>query len=73
MRIVVVGGSGLVGAELARSLRGQGHAVVAASRASGIDVVMGKGLAEALADIAGCHPGSKHGRLRCFTSGGTSR
>jgi uncharacterized protein YbjT (DUF2867 family)/nitrite reductase/ring-hydroxylating ferredoxin subunit len=48
MKIVVVGGSGLVGAKLVSILRRDGHDVVEGSRRSGVDVVTGVGLAEAL-------------------------
>jgi uncharacterized protein YbjT (DUF2867 family)/nitrite reductase/ring-hydroxylating ferredoxin subunit len=48
MKIVVVGGSGLIGSKLVPLLRRDGHEVVAASRRSGVDVVTGVGLAEAL-------------------------
>ncbi len=49
MRIVVVGGSGLVGAKLVSTLRRRGHDVLAASRRSGVDAVTGTGLADAVA------------------------
>jgi uncharacterized protein YbjT (DUF2867 family) len=52
MRIVVMGGSGLVGAKLVDTLRHRGHDVLAASPRSGVNTITGKGLAEAL---AGCH------------------
>src|SRR5262245_5936848 len=48
MKIVVVGGGGLIGSRLITMLLGDGHDVVAASRRSGVDVVSGEGLAEAL-------------------------
>ncbi len=48
MRVVVVGGLGRIGARLVTTLTRGGHDVVAASRRSGIDVVTGEGLAEAL-------------------------
>jgi uncharacterized protein YbjT (DUF2867 family) len=48
MKIVVVGGSGLIGAKLVNNLRARRHKVVAASPASGIDTITGEGLAEAL-------------------------
>jgi len=48
MKIVVVGGSGLIGSKLVTMLRGDDHDVVAASRRSGVDVVSGEGLDEAL-------------------------
>jgi uncharacterized protein YbjT (DUF2867 family) len=49
MRIVVIGGSGLIGAKLVNKLRQLGHEVVSASPKSGVDTITGKGLAEALA------------------------
>jgi len=48
MKIVVVGGNGLVGSRLVTMLTRDGHDVVAASRRSGVDAVTGEGLAEAL-------------------------
>lgn len=49
MRIVVIGGSGLVGAKLVSTLQHRGHKAFAASRRSGVDAVTGEGLAAALA------------------------
>ena len=49
MKIVVIGGSGLIGTKLVSRLRQKGHEVVAASPSSGINTVTGEGLAEALA------------------------
>jgi uncharacterized protein YbjT (DUF2867 family) len=53
MKIVVFGGSGLIGTKLVQILRDAGHEAVSASPRSGVDSVTGKGLAEALvgADI----------------------
>ena len=48
MKIVVVGGHGLIGSRLVEQLGAEGHDVVAASRRSGVDAVTGEGLAEAL-------------------------
>jgi uncharacterized protein YbjT (DUF2867 family)/nitrite reductase/ring-hydroxylating ferredoxin subunit len=48
MKIVVVGGSGLIGSRLVATLTRDGHEVVAASRRSGFDAVTGEGLAEGL-------------------------
>ena len=49
MKIVVIGGSGLIGTKLVNRLRNQGHEVVAASPKSGVNTITGEGLAEALA------------------------
>src|SRR6266436_6082570 len=49
MKIVVIGGSGLIGTKLVNKLREHGHEAVAASPASGVDTLTGAGLAEALA------------------------
>ena len=49
MKIVVIGGSGLIGTKLVNKLRQSGHEVVAASPASGVNTITGEGLAEALA------------------------
>ena len=48
MKIVVIGGSGLIGTKLVQNLRQLGHDVVAASRSSGVDTLTGAGLAEAM-------------------------
>jgi uncharacterized protein YbjT (DUF2867 family)/nitrite reductase/ring-hydroxylating ferredoxin subunit len=52
MKIVVVGGSGVIGSKLVKILMRDGHEVVAASRRSGVDAVTGEGLAEALSGAA---------------------
>ena len=49
MKIVVIGGSGLIGAKLVDNLRVRGHEVVAASPASGVNTITGEGLSQALA------------------------
>ena len=49
MKIVVIGGSGLIGSKLVKNLRQLGHEVVAASPSSGVNTITGEGLAEALA------------------------
>ncbi len=49
MKIVVIGGSGLIGKKVVVNLRQHGHDVVAASPSSGVNIVTGEGLAEALA------------------------
>ena len=52
MKIVVIGGSGLIGSKLVRKLREHGHQVVAASLDSGVNTLTGEGLAEALDSAA---------------------
>ncbi|HEX3496412.1 MAG TPA: SDR family oxidoreductase [Methylocella sp.] len=49
MKIVVIGGSGLIGTKVVSRLRQKGHEVVAASPNSGVNTVTGEGLTEALA------------------------
>jgi uncharacterized protein YbjT (DUF2867 family) len=48
MKIVVIGGSGLIGSKLVNKLREHGHEAVAASPGSGVNTLTGEGLAEAL-------------------------
>jgi uncharacterized protein YbjT (DUF2867 family) len=48
MKIVVIGGSGLIGTNLVNRLRQQGHEVMAASPNTGVNTITGEGLAEAL-------------------------
>ena len=49
MKIVVIGGSGLIGKKLVPILRKRGHEAVSASPSSGVNALTGEGLAEALA------------------------
>lgn len=49
MKIVVIGGSGLIGSKLVNRLQQQGHEVLAASPSVGVNTITGEGLAEALA------------------------
>jgi uncharacterized protein YbjT (DUF2867 family) len=48
MKIVVIGGSGLIGKKLVNDLRARGQEVVAASPSLGVNTITGEGLAEAL-------------------------
>jgi uncharacterized protein YbjT (DUF2867 family) len=49
MKIVVIGGSGLIGSKLVTKLDERGHQTVAASPGTGVDTLTGEGLADALA------------------------
>jgi uncharacterized protein YbjT (DUF2867 family) len=49
MKIVVIGGSGLIGSKLVKRLREAGHEVMAASPDTGVNTITGEGLREALA------------------------
>jgi uncharacterized protein YbjT (DUF2867 family) len=49
MKIVVIGGSGLIGSKVVAILRQRGHEVVPASPSTGVNTLTGEGLAEALA------------------------
>ena len=48
MKIVIIGGTGLIGSKTADRLRSKGHDVVAASPNTGVNTITGQGLAEAL-------------------------
>jgi uncharacterized protein YbjT (DUF2867 family) len=48
MKIVVIGGSGLIGSKLVIKLRERGHEAIAASPSSGVNTITGEGLAEAM-------------------------
>lgn len=48
MKIVVIGGTGLIGSKLVQKLRAQGQEVVAAAPSSGVNSVTGEGFADAL-------------------------
>ncbi|MGF6495937.1 uncharacterized protein YbjT (DUF2867 family) [Luteibacter sp. 621] len=49
MKIVVIGGNGLVGRQVVALLRGDSHDVTSASRSTGVDIISGAGLDAALA------------------------
>jgi uncharacterized protein YbjT (DUF2867 family) len=51
MKVVVIGGSGLIGPKLVSKLRQDGHDTLAASPNSGVDTITGEGLAEALEGV----------------------
>jgi uncharacterized protein YbjT (DUF2867 family) len=49
MKIIIIGGTGLIGSKLALALRSRGHTVLAAAPNTGVNTITGEGLAEALA------------------------
>lgn len=49
MKIVVIGGTGLIGSKVVARLAAQGHEVIAAAPKTGVNALTGEGLAEALA------------------------
>ena len=49
MKVVVIGGTGLIGSKLVAALRERGHEVLSASPDSGVNTLTGEGLAPALA------------------------
>ena len=48
MKIVVIGGTGLIGSKVVKKLHADGHDALAASPATGVDIVTGRGLNKAL-------------------------
>src|SRR4051812_16699238 len=48
MKIVVIGGTGLIGSQVVKTLQQTGHKIVAASLNTGINILTGEGLASAL-------------------------
>ncbi len=48
MKIVIIGGTGLIGSKTAERLRKKGHEVIAAAPKTGVNTLTGEGLAEAL-------------------------
>lgn len=76
MKIVVIGGSGLIGKKVVSNLRARGHEVVAASPSSGVNTVTGEGLAEALAgaqvvvDVANAPSWEDEAVLKFFQTAG---
>jgi nucleoside-diphosphate-sugar epimerase len=48
MKIVILGGTGLIGSKVVNLLRAGGHEVVAASPSRGVNSITGEGLTEAL-------------------------
>ena len=76
MKIVVIGGSGLIGTKLVSRLRRCGHEVLAASLASGVNIITGEGLsravegAEVLVDVANSPSFEDQAALEFFETAG---
>lgn len=76
MKIVVVGGTGLIGSKVAAMLRQKGHETVVASPSNGVDTITGAGLATALAgaqvviDVANAPDFSDDAVLKFFKTSG---
>ncbi|HTU09968.1 MAG TPA: SDR family oxidoreductase [Allosphingosinicella sp.] len=76
MKIVVIGGTGLIGSKVVDILRKQGHAAVAAAPNTGVDTITGEGLAEALAgadvvvDVANSPSLEPEAAMAFFTTAG---
>lgn len=49
MKIVVIGGTGLIGSRTVAILRQRGHEVIAASPSTGVNTITRQGLGEAMA------------------------
>jgi uncharacterized protein YbjT (DUF2867 family) len=51
MKIVVIGGTGLIGSKVVEKLKQKGHELSAAAPNTGVNTITGEGLAEALAGV----------------------
>lgn len=71
MKFVIIGGSGLIGSKVCKNLQDLGHEVISASPSTGINVITGEGLADALkgADVVVDVANSPHSRItrRCIS------
>ncbi len=76
MKIVVVGGTGLIGSKVVRILRERGHQLVAASPTKGINTLTGEGLEDAVAgasvviDVSNSPANDGATAMRFFTTSG---
>ncbi|ADI03466.1 secreted protein [Streptomyces bingchenggensis BCW-1] len=50
MKIAVIGGTGLIGSQVVKKLNTVGHEAVPHSKSTGVDVITGEGVADAVAD-----------------------
>src|SRR4051794_20057260 len=76
MRIVIIGGTGLIGSKAAAILRQAGHEVVAAAPSTGVNTITGEGLSQAMAgtqvvvDLANSPSFEDRGVLEFFETSG---
>ncbi len=76
MKIVVIGGTGLIGSQVVSHLRERGHRIVAASPSTGINAITGEGLERALAgaqvviDVANSSSLEDQAAMRFFEASG---
>jgi uncharacterized protein YbjT (DUF2867 family) len=76
MKIVVIGGTGLIGSKLCKNLQDLGHEALAASPSTGVNVISGEGLTEALkgadvvVDVANSPSFEDHAALHFFETAG---
>jgi len=76
MKIVVIGGSGLIGSRVVSQLRQRGHEVIAASPSTGVNTVTGEGLKEAftgadvVVDVANSPSFETEAAMRFFEAAG---
>jgi nucleoside-diphosphate-sugar epimerase len=79
MKIIVIGGTGLIGSKTVAILRQGGHEVVAASPKSGVNTVTGEGVKEAVVgvqvviDLANSRATKRHRRDRRPGTGAVQR
>ena len=76
MKFVIIGGSGLIGSKVCKNLQELGHEVISASPSTGINVITGEGLADALkgadvvVDVANSPSFEDHAALHFFETAG---
>ena len=76
MKIVVIGGTGLIGSQLCKNLQALGHETLAASPSTGVNVISGAGLLDALnnadvvVDVANSPSFEDHAALHFFETAG---
>jgi uncharacterized protein YbjT (DUF2867 family) len=78
MKIVVIGGTGLIGSKVVAGLTAQGHEAIAASPNTGVDTLTGEGLGEALEgasvviDVSNAPSWEDEAVMRFFTTATTN-